>query len=91
MTRASWITLLATVVLSNFAVAAQQGGKVWWPQFRGPNSSGLGEGRPPAVARQGRKAVSLPKSSGCLAMSGPRDCLVAEGDRRVRHTTLAFA
>ena len=42
MTRASWITLLATVVLSNFAVAAQQGGKVWWPQFRGPNSSGLG-------------------------------------------------
>jgi outer membrane protein assembly factor BamB len=25
----------------------RKGGKVWWPQFRGPNSSGLGEGRPP--------------------------------------------
>ena len=47
MRRASWITLLATVVLSSVAVAAQQGGKVWWPQFRGPNSSGLGEGKPP--------------------------------------------
>src|SRR5215470_1187952 len=47
MTRASWITLLTTVVLSSFAVAAQQGGNVWWPQFRGPNSSGLGGGKPP--------------------------------------------
>ncbi|HEV2667824.1 MAG TPA: PQQ-binding-like beta-propeller repeat protein [Blastocatellia bacterium] len=47
MTRASWITLLAIVVLSNFAVAAQQSGKGWWPQFRGPNSSGLGGGKPP--------------------------------------------
>jgi len=51
MKRVSWITLLATVVLSSFAFAftgaAQQGGKVWWPQFRGPNSSGLGEGKPP--------------------------------------------
>ena len=45
MIRASWITLLAIVVLSNFTVAAQQG--VWWPQFRGPNSSGLGGGKPP--------------------------------------------
>ena len=47
MTRTSWITLLAIVVLSNFAVAAQESGKVWWPQFRGPNSSGLGGGKPP--------------------------------------------
>ena len=47
MTRASWITLLATVVLSSFAGAAEKGGNVWWPQFRGPNSSGVGEGRPP--------------------------------------------
>src|SRR5438309_11442781 len=47
MTRASWITLLATVILSSFAGATQNGGKVWWPQFRGPNSSGLGEGKPP--------------------------------------------
>ena len=47
MRRASWITFLVTVVLSSFAGAAQNSGKVWWPQFRGPNSSGLGEGRPP--------------------------------------------
>lgn len=46
MRKISWTTLLATVVLSSFAVAAQ-GGKVWWPQFRGPNSSGLGAGKPP--------------------------------------------
>ena len=41
MTRASWITLLATVVLSSFAGGAE------WPQFRGPNSSGIGDGKPP--------------------------------------------
>ena len=41
MTRASWVTLLATVVLSSFAGAAD------WPQFRGPNSSGIGDGKPP--------------------------------------------
>jgi outer membrane protein assembly factor BamB len=46
-TRLSWITLLAAVALSSFAGAAQKSAKVWWPQFRGPNSSGLGEGRPP--------------------------------------------
>ncbi len=47
MTRASWITLVASVVLSSFAGVATNGGEVWWPQFRGPNSSGLGDGRPP--------------------------------------------
>src|SRR5262247_4398667 len=47
MKRVSWITLLAIVVLSSFTVVAQQGGKVWWPQFRGPNSSGIGGGKPP--------------------------------------------
>ena len=47
MTRTSWITVLATVVVSSFAGAAEKGGKAWWPQFRGPNSSGVGEGRPP--------------------------------------------
>ena len=47
MKRVSLITLLATAVLSSVAVGAQQSGKVWWPQFRGPNSSGLGEGKPP--------------------------------------------
>jgi outer membrane protein assembly factor BamB len=47
MTRASLLILLVTVILSTFAGATQNGGKAWWPQFRGPNSSGLGEGKPP--------------------------------------------
>jgi outer membrane protein assembly factor BamB len=41
MTRASWITVVATVALTAFASAAD------WPQFRGPNSSGIGDGNPP--------------------------------------------
>jgi outer membrane protein assembly factor BamB len=45
--RVSWIALLAAFVSSNFGGAAQNNGKVWWPQFRGPNSSGLGAGKPP--------------------------------------------
>lgn len=55
MTRTSWITLLATVVLSSFAGSAEKGGKVSWPQFRGPNSSGLGEGKPPVHFGPGQK------------------------------------
>src|SRR5262245_45568317 len=47
MTRASLIILLVTAILSTFAGATQNSGKAWWPQFRGPNSSGLGEGKPP--------------------------------------------
>jgi outer membrane protein assembly factor BamB len=47
MTRASGIALLATVALWSFSGSAANDGKAWWPQFRGPNSSGLGEGRPP--------------------------------------------
>ena len=46
-TRVSCFTLVAALALSSFGSAAQRSGKVWWPQFRGPNSSGLGEGRPP--------------------------------------------
>jgi hypothetical protein len=47
MIRAYWITLLATIILSSFVGATENTVKVWWPQFRGPNSSGLGEGKPP--------------------------------------------
>jgi outer membrane protein assembly factor BamB len=47
MRRASWVTLLATVILGGLAGATQNDGKPWWPQFRGPNSSGVGDGRPP--------------------------------------------
>jgi outer membrane protein assembly factor BamB len=46
-TRVSWIALLAAVVLSSLEGAAQKSGPVSWPQFRGPNSSGLGQGKPP--------------------------------------------
>ncbi len=41
MSRAPWIIVAATVVLSSFAGAAD------WPQFRGTNSSGIGDGKPP--------------------------------------------
>lgn len=41
MTRVPRITVVATAVLSSFAGAAE------WPQFRGPNSSGIGDGKPP--------------------------------------------
>jgi outer membrane protein assembly factor BamB len=54
MTRAPWITLLASVMLSVFAGAAENGGKAWWPQFRGPNSSGLGDGKPPVAFGPGQ-------------------------------------
>src|ERR1043166_244871 len=40
-----WIVFL--VVLASFSRAAESGGDLWWPQFRGPNSSGLGRGKPP--------------------------------------------
>ena len=46
MTRASWIAVAATLTLSSFAGVATNRGEVWWPQFRGPNSSGLGDGSP---------------------------------------------
>ena len=41
MTRAFWIVVAATVIPANLAGAAE------WPQFRGPNSSGIGDGKPP--------------------------------------------
>src|SRR5262249_11030534 len=47
MIRALWITLQATIILSSFAGATENTVKVWSPPFRGLNSSGLGEGKPP--------------------------------------------
>ena len=49
MRRACLIALLALVVLSSLVGATTTTGKAWWPQFRGPNSSGLGEGKPPVT------------------------------------------
>ena len=57
MTLNSWITFLAAGVLSTCVGAAENGGKLWWPQFRGPNSSGLGEGQPPVHFGPNEKAV----------------------------------
>ena len=61
MTRRPWIALLATVFLSSLAGAAQNidkgGGKAWWPQFRGPNSSGIGTGKPPVQFGPGEKVL----------------------------------
>jgi outer membrane protein assembly factor BamB len=41
------IIFLVVVALSGFSQGAENGGELWWPQFRGPNSSGIGAGRPP--------------------------------------------
>jgi len=40
------IIFLVVVALSSSS-GAENGGELWWPQFRGPNSSGLGTGKPP--------------------------------------------
>ena len=41
------IISLVVVALSSCSLAAQNSGDRWWPQFRGPNSSGIGAGKPP--------------------------------------------
>ena len=41
------IIFLVVVALSGFSGRAENGGDLWWPQFRGPNASGLGAGKPP--------------------------------------------
>jgi outer membrane protein assembly factor BamB len=46
MKRVGWSMFLA-VILSGSSRAAEKDGNLWWPQFRGPNSSGLGTGKPP--------------------------------------------
>ena len=47
MRGSSSIIALATLFLSSLVGSAQNTGKAWWPQFRGPNSTGIGEGKPP--------------------------------------------
>src|SRR5262245_20320321 len=41
------VSLVLFVFLSASAPAAENTRDAWWPQFRGPNSSGLGAGKPP--------------------------------------------
>src|SRR6266545_7194798 len=43
----TWIIFLVVVALSSSLRAAENSGNLWWPQFRGPNSSGIGAGKPP--------------------------------------------
>src|SRR4026208_2534247 len=73
MTRRSWNAFLATVCLSSLAGAAQNidkgGGKAWWPQFRGPNASGIGTGKPPVQFGPGEKV--LWKTAGGPGLSSP--------------------
>src|SRR3954463_14379848 len=41
----TWIIFL--VVVASSSQAAEKDGQLWWPQFRGPNASGVGGGKPP--------------------------------------------
>src|SRR5687767_8648289 len=45
MKPATWVIFLVVVVSS--PRAAENDDDPWWPQFRGPNSSGIGGGKPP--------------------------------------------
>jgi outer membrane protein assembly factor BamB len=45
--RSRWVILTAVLLSASFGVATQKSGKPSWPQFRGPNASGLGTGTPP--------------------------------------------
>src|SRR5436190_11041833 len=48
MNPTGWIALLITIALAPLARgAAEKGDEMWWPQFRGPNASGIGMGKPP--------------------------------------------
>src|SRR5262245_46727570 len=41
------IVLLTAFLSASVSAAAQKNGIAWWPQFRGPNASGVGAGTPP--------------------------------------------
>src|SRR5579859_1571085 len=43
----AWIIFAVVTGLSSSWGAEDHGRDLWWPQFRGPNSSGLGAGKPP--------------------------------------------
>ena len=57
MKRATWSILVVSVVLSISPRAAENGGEVWWPKFRGPKSSGLGGGKPPVRFGPGQNVL----------------------------------
>ena len=69
MTRTAWIAFLVIVVLSGFAGTAEKDVKTWWPQFRGPNSSGVAEGGAPV--RFGPDQKVLWKTAVASGLSSP--------------------
>jgi outer membrane protein assembly factor BamB len=69
VTQSFRIILLASV-LSNLADAADKDSNVWWPQFRGPLSSGLGRGKPPVEFGADKKLVwKVPVGAGLSSPS----------------------
>ena len=66
---AAVLLLAMFLATGSFGRAPQRGGKVWWPQFRGPNASGLGEGRPPV--RFGLDENLLWKTAVAAGLSSP--------------------
>ena len=57
MKRVTWSILVVSIVLSSSPRAEENGGEMWWPQFRGPNSSGLGAGKPPVHFGPGQNVL----------------------------------
>lgn len=47
MTPAARIIPVAILILSSIASSSQNTRRQWWPQFRGPDSAGIGDGKPP--------------------------------------------
>ncbi len=41
------MTFVVVVTLASSSSAAENSDNEWWPQFRGPNASGIGRGKPP--------------------------------------------
>jgi len=61
---------LPVALLAALSVSAQDTAKLWWPQFRGPYSSGLGAGKPPVEFGPGQKVLwKTPLGSGLSSPS----------------------
>ena len=53
----SAILVLALVTLPASAGVARDAGQLSWPQFRGPNSTGIGDGKPPVEFGPGKNVL----------------------------------
>ena len=54
MTRLAFIIVVMAALTAG---AAEKGGKAWWPQFRGPDAAGIGEGRTPVEFGPGQREI----------------------------------